>query len=121
VQAAGGGGAGPAISFTRGIFPSYAPYEALPRAPSSESGRIAKKLPELLRERISEQHSSRPIFHRALGHSFHSITPVVSSAVVKVIGRTPNMTALLIGYAVAIAIVFFASRPFSVRRPRHKG
>jgi hypothetical protein len=27
------------------------------------------------------------------------------------------MAALLIGYAVAIAIVFFASRPFSINRP----
>ena len=29
------------------------------------------------------------------------------------------MTALLIGYAVAITIVFFASRTFSINRPRH--
>jgi hypothetical protein len=29
------------------------------------------------------------------------------------------MAALLIGYAVAIAIVFFASRCFSINRPRH--
>jgi len=28
------------------------------------------------------------------------------------------MTALLIGYAVAIVIVFFASRPISINRPR---
>jgi hypothetical protein len=28
------------------------------------------------------------------------------------------MTALLIGYAVAITIVFFASRTFSINRPR---
>jgi hypothetical protein len=29
-----------------------------------------------------------------------------------------TMAALLIGYAVAIAIVFFASRPISINRPR---
>ena len=29
-----------------------------------------------------------------------------------------TMAALLIGYVVAIAIVFFASRPISIKRPR---
>ena len=59
--------------------------------------------------------SPRPIIHCALSHSFLPI-PAVSSQVAE---RHLEMTmaALLIGYAVAITIVFFASRPISINRP----
>jgi hypothetical protein len=53
--------------------------------------------------------------HCALSHSFLPI-PAASSQVAE---RHLEMTmaALLIGYAVAITIVFFASRPISINRP----
>jgi hypothetical protein len=56
------------------------------------------------------------IIHCALGHSFLPI-PVASSHVAES-HLEVTMAALLIGYAVAIAIVFFASRPISINRPR---
>ena len=56
------------------------------------------------------------IIHCALGHSFLPI-PVASSHVAES-HLEMTMAALLIGYAVAIAIVFFASRPISINRPR---
>jgi hypothetical protein len=50
----------------------------------------------------------------ALGHSFSFIP----AALFQVAEKEMTMAALLTGYVVAIAIVFFASWPISINRPR---
>jgi len=58
---------------------------------------------------ILDDSRSHPIIHCALGHSFSPIPAALFQVVESHLEMT--MAALLIGYAVAIAIVFFASRP----------
>ena len=90
-------------------MPSRRAYDPVTVSPAISVHTLFQTISPLTMGLILDDSRSHPIIHCALGHSFSPIPAALFQVVESHLEMT--MAALLIGYAVAIGIVFFASRP----------